>query len=304
MIPFFKLPLDLCSYNFSKWVFTHGVNPLHCEKGTRTLSLFASTDVINDWPLSMQFSVLGKMTFTIADIVALLMSPSFLKTFALLFMLISIFFLIKKITLHYRSITALDSLARVSLPVCRKVHNPYLIACLKKCGLQIVISPNLAGSPFIVGLTSFTVYFPGHIFKNLSIKEYEAILAHEIEHIRHKDNLVRLSLDFIGSIFWWIPTKWLLNRIEQGQEVACDFKCKKYGVSSLDLASAICKSARNPNKHTHPFQVAHYLTKHIIHKRLNILLYPAVPFKKIYFIFSFLAIATSLLIFLGKYWSF
>lgn len=73
-------------------------------------------------------------------------------------------------------------------------------------------------------------------------QNYEAVLAHEIEHIRHKDSLTRLILDFIESIFWWVPTKWLHKRIEEGQEVGCDLKCKKYGIHPNDLASAICKS--------------------------------------------------------------
>lgn len=39
MVPIFKLPFDLCLYDFSRWSYTKGINPFHCEEGTRILSV-------------------------------------------------------------------------------------------------------------------------------------------------------------------------------------------------------------------------------------------------------------------------
>lgn len=131
-------------------------------------------------------------------------------------------------------------------------------------------------------------------------------MAHELEHIRKKDSLVRFILDIIETIFWWVPTRWLRSRIEEGQEIACDLKCKKYDVDPIDLASAICKSAKY-SKHKPNRIFAHNLTKHgSALKRINILLQSnPIRFKKVHFVCASLAVGIAfLVIFLGRFWTF
>lgn len=310
MIPIIKLPLDLCLYDFSRWSYAQGINPLNCEEGTRTLSVMLGwTSHITDWlflPINsgIQLTVPGGLTFTIADLIAYSISPIILKTFAVLLMSFTLGFVIRKLFLYHYSLTALESLAQSSQPLYKKMRNSNLSSCIRKCGVKILTSPTLTGSPFVAGLISSVVYIPNYLSKSLSRKEYEAVLAHELEHVRYKDGLVRLTLDFIGTIFWWIPTKWLRDGIEEGQEVGCDLKCKKYGIDSNDLASAICKSAKySTNTPNHIF--AHQLAKHTILKRVNILLQPpSIKFKKIHFTFTSIAFGIALVIFLGRFWMF
>jgi beta-lactamase regulating signal transducer with metallopeptidase domain len=141
--------------------------------------------------------------------------------------------------------------------------------------------------------------------KVLSRREYEAVLAHEIEHIRHKDNLVRLILGLVESIFWWVPTKWLHKRIEEGQEIGCDLKCEKYGIHPHDLASAICKSVRHSINAPSPV-FAYHLAKNSVYKRVDRLLKPkSKRFGSTGSICSAFAIGLAvLLILLGRFWIF
>lgn len=308
MIPILKLPLDLCLYDFSRWSYAHGVNPLHCEEGTRTLSAFFYwMDSVLFLPTfsSIELTVPGNMTFTVADIIGYSIKPMFLKNLSLLCLFLTTFFFIRRLVLYYRAVTALDSLTKISLPVSKKLRNPSLISKIKKYRFQILTSRSLVESPFVAGLISSVVYVPSNLSQNLSRREYEAVLAHEIEHIRYKDSLVRLVLDFIESIFWWVPTKWLRNRIEEGQEVGCDLKCKKYGIDPTDLASAICKCAKYSIKSPNQIHAIH-LTKHAIHKRLKVLLQPdSIRFRKIRLAFSFISVGIAfLVIFLGRFWIF
>lgn len=297
MIPILKLPLDLCLYDFSRWSYAQGINPLLCEKGTRTLSI-----ILKGSYSGIQFTVPGSLTFTLADVLGHAAPLLILKVFSILLPSFSCAFLIRKFFLYYRSKRALNSLAKSSRPLHRKIRNPALSLCFKKYSIKILTSQTLSGSPFVTELNS--VYISENLSQHLSRKEYAAVLAHELEHVLYKDGLVRLILDLIATLFWWIPTKWLRNRIEEEQEVGCDFKCKKYGIESIDLASAICKSAKHSNAHNHLF--THHLTKLTIRKRVNILLTPAsIRFKKTRFAFSCLALGISfLMILLGRFWMF
>ncbi len=311
MIPIIKLPLDLCLYDFSRWSYAQGINPLNCEEGTRTLSVMLGwPSQIADWlflPINscIRLTVPGDLTFTIADLIGYSINPIVLKTFAALLMPLTLGFVIRKLFLYYCSLTALGSLAKNSEPLYKKIRNSNLSSCIRKHGVKILTSPSLKGSPFVVGLTSSVVYIPNYLSESLSRKEYEAVLAHELEHVQYKDGWVRLTLDLIGTIFWWIPTKWLRDRVEEGQEIGCDIKCKKYGIDPTDLASAVCKSAKySINTPNHIF--AHSIAKHSILKRVNMLLQPpSIRFKKIYFVFTFLAFGIAfLVIFLGRFWMF
>lgn len=311
MISIIKLPLDLCLYDFSRWSYAQGINPLNCEEGTRTLSVILGwSSQIADWlflPINsgIQLTVPGGFTFTIADLLAYSINSVILNAFALVLMPFTLCLLIRKLFLYHHSLTALGSLATNSEPLYKKMRNSKLSSRIRKHGVKILTSPVLTGSPFVVGWISPVVYIPNYLSENLSRKEYEAVLAHELEHVQYKDGLVRLTLDLIRTIFWWIPTKWLRNRIEEGQEIGCDIKCIKYGIDPTDLASAVCKSAKYAvNTPNHIF--AHSLAKHTILKRVNMLLQPSsIRFKRTYFAFTSLAFGIAFfVIFLGRFWMF
>ncbi len=311
MIPIIKLPFDLCLYDFSRWSYSQGINPLHCEEGTRMFSVMIGwLSEVTDWlflPINSKvgFTIHDGLTFTLADLVGYSINHMILKIFALLLISFTLGFVIRKLALYYRSLLFVKSLNKNSQPLGKKLQNPFLSSCMKKFRVKVLTSPTLKGSPFVCGLTSPVVYIPEHLSKKLSGKEYEAVLAHEIEHVRYKDNALRLTLDFIGTFFWWIPTKWLCKRIEEGQEVECDLKCKKYGVDSNDLASAIIKSAKH-SINTPNLTFSHQLAKQAILKRINLCLHPPViRCKKIHFAFTCLGLVIAFLtIFPGRFWMF
>lgn len=311
IIPILKLPLDLCLYDFSRWSYIQGINPLNCEEGTRTLSvLFGWTNSPSDWlflPINsaIQFAVPGNMTFTVSDVIGYAMNPNHLKIFSISLVFLCVCFFMRKLVVYHRCIKALNSIGANSKPITKKMRNHQLIARIKKGKYSIFASSVLNGSPFVAGLLSPIIYIPSHLSECLSRKEYEAVLAHEIEHIRNQDVFIRFVLDIITSIFWWVPTKWLRNRIEEGQEISCDYQCRKYGVDSVDLASAICKSAKHAQ--SHPTNIfAHHLTQHKTLKRVKMLVKPlSKRFQKVSFICSCLATSIAfLLILFGRFWMF
>lgn len=311
MIPLLKLPLDLYLYDFSRWSYLQGINPLTCEEGTRTLSVLVGLTSSPSDRLSLpiyskiQFSIPGSKTFTLADVIGYMINPSHLNFFSASLLFLCIGFFIRKLVIYRRCVKALNSIEINSEPATKKISNPHLIALIKKGKYSISASSILNGSPFVAGILSPTIYIPSHLLAYLSTKEYEAVLAHEIEHIRNRDVFIRFILDIITSLFWWVPTKWLQNRIEEGQEISCDDKCRKYGVDSVDLASAIYKSAKHVENHP-PYIFAHRLTQHRTLKRIKRLTQPLPSrFQKIHFLSACLATSLAFLVILfGRFWIF
>jgi beta-lactamase regulating signal transducer with metallopeptidase domain len=77
--------------------------------------------------------------------------------------------------------------------------------------------------------------------EELSQDEFEAVVAHEFEHLRWKDPLLKIFCSSISTLCWWIPTIWWLKKLEIDQEEASDSGLGKYGIDSVFLASAIIK---------------------------------------------------------------
>lgn len=308
MIPILKLPLDLFLYDFSRWSYVQGINPLNCEEGTRTLSaLFGWANFPSDWLFfsAIECTVLDHMTFTLADVIGYMATPSYLKIFSASLIFLCACFLMRKLVMYHNCIKSLNSMTIYSKQATRKIHNSHFLARMKKGKYSIYASSTLQNSPFIAGLFSPTIYIPSHLLACLTRKEYEAVLAHEMEHIRHRDVFIRFILDIIASIFWWIPTKWLQNKIKEGQEISCDYQCSNYGVHSVDLASAICKSAKYAQGNPTPIFASH-LTEQKTLKRIKILAQP-IPrkFQKVHLICACFAVSLAVpLILFGRFWIF
>jgi bla regulator protein blaR1 len=57
----------------------------------------------------------------------------------------------------------------------------------------------------------------------LDAAELEAILAHELAHIRRRDGLANLVQTFVESILWFHPAVWWVSRaVRQEREASCD----------------------------------------------------------------------------------
>ena len=54
--------------------------------------------------------------------------------------------------------------------------------------------------------------WPAGISKHLEDAHLEAILAHEIWHVRRRDNLAAVMHMVVASIFWFYPLVWWLGK--------------------------------------------------------------------------------------------
>jgi beta-lactamase regulating signal transducer with metallopeptidase domain len=84
--------------------------------------------------------------------------------------------------------------------------------------LPVAVSPLLwamGGPPRLV--------LPGELLRRLGPDERDALLAHELAHLRRRDHLVRwLELVAVG-LYWWHPAAWWARReIGRAEERCCD----------------------------------------------------------------------------------
>jgi Zn-dependent protease with chaperone function len=291
-IPFLKLVIDPFFYNFENWALTHQIDPWQLEAGTRNFSVmllylpgFPSTAI---W-----FSTNQGLTFTLADLAALALPSPLIKgaiVFLALFSLVSIGHFLLSL---YHSANALKRLRQGAKPCLRPVAKQMLAAQLR--GVELILSDKIAAPCAFRG----AICLPAQLLNQLSQEEYEAILVHEVEHLRWHDSPVRLAIRGISALFWWVPAQWLREKIEFYQERGCDEKMGRYQISPLDLAAAIVKSAKGSFT---PLLSTSFAPKGGLSKRLELLFdergsrfwwlgYPA-------------ALLAALSILLGKFWIF
>jgi beta-lactamase regulating signal transducer with metallopeptidase domain len=150
---------------------------------------------------------------------------------------LAILLYLKRILQEKRQVTMM--VAQATQAPAGNLH-PSLISLMRKKQIIVAISDAIS-SPCISGKT---ILFPVQLFQELSEKEIEAIIAHEVAHFRWRDCSIRIACSLIARVFWWIPTAWWQKRVENMQEQASDGTIHQFGISGTVLASAILKTAR------------------------------------------------------------
>ena len=82
----------------------------------------------------------------------------------------------------------------------------------------------------LIGWLRPVILFPASALTGLSAEQLEALLAHELAHIRRYDYLVNLLQTTVETLFFYHPAVWWVSaQVRQEREHCCD-----------DLAVAAC----------------------------------------------------------------
>ena len=87
--------------------------------------------------------------------------------------------------------------------------------------------------PMILGLKKII------LVPNIDLEESELkhVILHEIEHLKHHDNTIKLFLNILSIIYWWFPpVYWLCDKIQLVLEMRVD-KTVTNNLSELDVAN-------------------------------------------------------------------
>jgi hypothetical protein len=113
--------------------------------------------------------------------------------------------------------------------------------------VDIYISESYSGSPFTGGIVKPYICFPAAAHRELSAAEIEAVIAHEIGHIRQYDVVFTAIVQILGDIFWFIPGyRWLSRKIDRLRELVADQSATRSGIAPVTLASALVKLKEMP----------------------------------------------------------
>jgi bla regulator protein blaR1 len=96
--------------------------------------------------------------------------------------------------------------------------------------------------PGIFGIARPVLIWPEGISKRLEDPHLEAILAHEVWHVRRRDNLFAALHMMVEALFWFYPLVWWLGaRLLEERERACDEEVVELGSDRQVYAESILK---------------------------------------------------------------
>src|SRR5262249_39720639 len=118
-------------------------------------------------------------------------------------------------------------------------------AAMNSTGVQMVCS-SAAFEPGVVGILRPVLVLPSTIASHLDRAQLDAIVPHELCHVRRRDNLTAALHMLVESIFWFHPLVWWLGaRLVEERERACDEEVVRLGNEPQVYAEGIlhvCKT--------------------------------------------------------------
>ena len=108
---------------------------------------------------------------------------------------------------------------------------------------------NQIDAPITFGWLNPIVLLPIAICNQLTTKEIETILIHEIAHILRKDYIVNIIISLNQTILFFNPFSILLNKeMSLQREIACDLVVIKNNPQKVEYMNALLKIAEHVNK--------------------------------------------------------
>jgi TonB family protein len=109
-------------------------------------------------------------------------------------------------------------------------HLQQLVAHVRLSRPVTLVESALVEVPAVIGWLRPMILLPASALTGLSTKQIEAVLAHELAHIRRHDYLVNLLQSLVETLLFFHPAVWWISkRIRTEREHCCD-----------DVAVAVC----------------------------------------------------------------
>jgi len=111
-----------------------------------------------------------------------------------------------------------------------------------------ILESTVASIPIVIGWLKPVVLLPVSVLGEMSAEQVEAVLAHELAHIRRHDYLVNLAQILIETLLFYHPAAWWISRqIRMEREHCCDDEAARAcsgGALALSEALAMIVTSR------------------------------------------------------------
>ena len=103
-----------------------------------------------------------------------------------------------------------------------------------------LLSSATAAVPMVIGAFRPAVIIPARLLSGFDARQLEAIVAHELAHVRRHDFLVNLLQNVIEALFFYHPAVWWVSaRMRQEREHRCDDIAAKLSGGNLAYGHAL-----------------------------------------------------------------
>lgn len=127
-------------------------------------------------------------------------------------------------------------------------------------------------SPVTIGFFKPIILVPLAAINQLTPQQVEAVLLHELSHIRRYDYLINLVINFIQTILYFNPfVKSFVRIIELGREKSCDERVVQFQYDPHSYASALLILEKS-NRFSRPLAIAVSGKKNDLIQRIELLL--------------------------------
>ena len=107
-----------------------------------------------------------------------------------------------------------------------------------------------AHSPVTFGIMTPVILLPAALIFQLSPAHLQAVIAHELAHVKRNDYLSNLLLSTLEVLFFFHPCYWWMSQtVKELRENAADELALKAGISSTDLANALAEVLQFASQH-------------------------------------------------------
>ena len=126
-----------------------------------------------------------------------------------------------------------ESVARLLESLCARMGIRRAVACVQSSRLSV---------PATIGWLKPVILLPASALTGLEAAQLEAILAHELAHIRRHDYLVNLFQTCAETVLFYHPAVWWLSRrIRLERELCCDDRAVQMCESDAAYAEALAR---------------------------------------------------------------
>jgi beta-lactamase regulating signal transducer with metallopeptidase domain len=113
---------------------------------------------------------------------------------------------------------------------------------LKIKGKVLLKQSEAISSPLVMGVLKPVIIFPLGLIQALPTEEIEAILLHELAHIKRNDFLINIVINVLQVVYFYHPAFWWLNaQLDDEREYDCDESTVLLTSNPLVLAKALTR---------------------------------------------------------------